>query len=71
MNFNNVVCLCLAGLNRDKWHSVMVNVNLETGVLVAQLDKEVETTEIIGLGNGDVAYGVSVDLQSVVSVGGK
>lgn len=49
----------------------MVTVNLETGVLVAQLDEEVETTEIIGLGNGDVAYGVSTDLQSVVSVGGK
>ncbi|XP_059474027.1 axotactin isoform X2 [Neocloeon triangulifer] len=58
------------GLNRDKWHSVMVRVNLETGVLVAALDGEVETTEIIGLGNGDVAYGVNTDLQSVVSVGG-
>jgi len=48
----------------------MVRVNLETGVLMATLDGYVETTDIIGLGNGDVAYGVSSDLQSVVSVGG-
>lgn len=65
--------MCFAGLNRDKWHSVMVRVNLETGVLVAALDGEIETTEIIGLGNGDMAYGISTDtdFQSVVSVGGK
>ncbi|XP_065333627.1 axotactin isoform X4 [Cloeon dipterum] len=58
------------GLNRDKWHSVMVRVNVETGVLLATLDGEVRMTEIIGLGNGDIAYGVSTDIQSVVSVGG-
>uniref|UniRef100_A0A8D8Y5X7 Contactin-associated protein-like 2 n=1 Tax=Cacopsylla melanoneura TaxID=428564 RepID=A0A8D8Y5X7_9HEMI len=57
------------GLNRDKWHSVMVRINVHGAKLIARVDNITTETVITGL-NQNTNYGVTSDLTSVVLIGG-
>lgn len=59
-----------AGLNRDKWHSVMVRINVHGAKLIARVDNRTDETIIKGL-DPNTNYGVTSDLTSVVLIGGK
>lgn len=58
------------GLNRDEWHSVMVRIDVHGARLIARVDSNQEEVYLKGL-NHDTNYGVSINLPSVVLVGGK
>nr|XP_018912970.1 PREDICTED: neurexin-3 isoform X1 [Bemisia tabaci]XP_018912971.1 PREDICTED: neurexin-3 isoform X1 [Bemisia tabaci]XP_018912972.1 PREDICTED: neurexin-3 isoform X1 [Bemisia tabaci] len=57
------------GLNTDKWHSVMVRIDVHGARLIARVD---EMQQEIGLQGLQVAkpYGITYDLTSVVLIGG-
>ncbi|XP_026677276.1 contactin-associated protein-like 2 [Diaphorina citri] len=57
------------GLNRDKWHSVMVRINVHGAKLIARVDNRTDETIIKGL-DPNTNYGVTSDLTSVVLIGG-
>uniref|UniRef100_A0A336LGA7 CSON009010 protein n=1 Tax=Culicoides sonorensis TaxID=179676 RepID=A0A336LGA7_CULSO len=57
------------GLNRDEWHSVMVRIDVHGARLIARVDSNQEEVYLKGL-NHDTNYGVSINLPSVVLVGG-
>ncbi|KAL1401874.1 hypothetical protein pipiens_006336 [Culex pipiens pipiens] len=58
------------GLNRDEWHSVMVRIDVHGARLIARVDNHKEEVYLKGL-NHETNYGVSINLMSVVLVGGK
>lgn len=57
------------GLNRDEWHSVLVQIDVHGAKLIARVDdKQAETSlEVL---ERIVNYGVSDELASVVLIGG-
>ncbi|XP_055621269.1 axotactin isoform X3 [Toxorhynchites rutilus septentrionalis] len=57
------------GLNRDEWHSVMVRIDVHGARLIARVDNHKEEVYLKGL-NHETNYGVSINLMSVVLVGG-
>ncbi|XP_021696167.1 contactin-associated protein-like 4 isoform X2 [Aedes aegypti] len=57
------------GLNRDEWHSVMVRIDVHGARLIARVDDHKEEVYLKGL-NHETNYGVSINLMSVVLVGG-
>ncbi|XP_065086426.1 axotactin isoform X2 [Ochlerotatus camptorhynchus] len=57
------------GLNRDEWHSVMVRIDVHGARLIARVDDHNEEVYLKGL-NHETNYGVSINLMSVVLVGG-
>ncbi|XP_058168365.1 axotactin [Anopheles ziemanni] len=57
------------GLNRDEWHSVMVRIDVHGARLIARVDNNKEEVYLKGL-NHETNYGVSINLMSVVLVGG-
>lgn len=57
------------GLNRDEWHNVTVRIDVHGARLIARVDNQQEEVYLKGL-NHDTNYGVSVNLPSVVLVGG-
>lgn len=57
------------GLNRDEWHSVTVRIDVHGARLLARVDNSEEEIYLNGL-NHDTNYGVSINLPSVVLVGG-
>lgn len=60
----------IGGLNTDKWHSVMVRIDVHGARLIARVD---EMQQEIGLQGLQVAkpYGITYDLTSVVLIGGE
>ncbi|XP_014243197.1 contactin-associated protein like 5-1 isoform X3 [Cimex lectularius] len=57
------------GLNRDRWHSVTVTIDLEQGRLKATVDDQSGEDKIQGF-HKSKNYGVTKDLTSVVLIGG-
>lgn len=57
------------GLNRDKWHSVTVRIDVHGARLIAKVDDKTAETGILGL-HPSTNYGVMSDLTSVVLIGG-
>lgn len=56
-------------LNRDEWHNVTVRIDVHGARLIARVDSQQEEVYLKGL-NHDTNYGVSINLPSVVLVGG-
>ncbi|XP_023314023.1 uncharacterized protein LOC106648034 isoform X2 [Trichogramma pretiosum] len=57
------------GLNRDRWHSVLVRIDVHGARLIAKVDDEQAETGVEVLEH-IVNYGVSEELASVVLIGG-
>lgn len=58
------------GLNRDEWHSVLVQIDVHGAKLIARVDDKRAETSLHVL-ERIVNYGVSDELASVVLIGGK
>lgn len=58
------------GLNRDTWHSVVVRIDVHGAKLLAKVDNESAEISLQGLDKAS-NYGISMDLMSVVLIGGE
>lgn len=64
------VSFYVSGLNRDRWHSVTVTIDVHGARLIAKVGDQTQETLIQGL-HPSRNYDVASDLESVVLIGGQ